>query len=88
MATTLAVGLTASGYLLAAAMFSNSGLSVPSGVGRVWMIVGGGGALVVFNGVPGGGHAPLCEPLEPLESVVDEDPVLVGLSCITGLSCS
>ena len=30
-----------------------------------------------FDYVPGGGEASLCEPLEALEGVVDEDPVLV-----------
>jgi hypothetical protein len=34
---------------------------------------------VVLDYVPGCRQPPLCEPLEPLEGVVDEDPVLVGL---------
>jgi hypothetical protein len=43
----------------------------------------------MLNNISGGRNSPLCEPLESLEGVVDEDPVFVGLSLTVRLDrCS
>jgi hypothetical protein len=43
----------------------------------------------MLNNISGGRNSPLCEPLESLEGVVDEDPVFVRLGLAVRLDrCS
>jgi hypothetical protein len=44
---------------------------------------------MMLNNISGGGNSPLCESLESLKGVVDEDPVFVGLGLTVRLDrCS